>query len=175
MEGDIMKYKNIVVIGGGILGSQIAFQSAYCGFDVTILIREENSKEELLKKLDNLRNTYINEISIMSTKNGKDNWSRGISSIDDFDKKECINKANNAYESIKIETSQEKALKNADLVIESVTENIDVKAKLFEEISALLPEKTVIVTNSSTLLPSKLAKYTKREDKFLALHFANAI
>ena len=39
----------------------------------------------------------------------------------------------------------------------------------------LLPEKTVIVTNSSTLLPSKLAKSTGRENKFLALHFANSI
>ena len=37
-----MSYKKIVVAGGGILGSQIAFQSAYCGYDVTILIREED-------------------------------------------------------------------------------------------------------------------------------------
>ena len=39
----------------------------------------------------------------------------------------------------------------------------------------LLPEKTVIVTNSSTLLPSKFAKYTKRPEKYLSLHFANSI
>lgn len=39
----------------------------------------------------------------------------------------------------------------------------------------LLPEKTIVVTNSSTMLPSKLAKYTGRPDKFLALHFANSI
>lgn len=41
--------------------------------------------------------------------------------------------------------------------------------------SPLLPEKTIVVTNSSTMLPSKLAKYTGRPDKFLALHFANSI
>ena len=41
-----MKYKKVVVAGGGILGSQIAFQTAYTGFDVTVLIREDDSKEE---------------------------------------------------------------------------------------------------------------------------------
>ena len=170
-----MKYKNIVVIGGGILGSQIAYQTAYCNFDVTILVREADSIDKLKEKLAKLRDTYLDTIEIMSSKEGKDNWARGISDIDNFNKKECIERANNAYENIKIEIDQEKALKNADLVIESVTEQIDVKAELFEQIAPLLPEKTVIVTNSSTLLPSKLAKYTKREEKFLALHFANSI
>ena len=170
-----MKYKKIVVIGGGILGSQIAFQSAYCNYDVTLLIREEDSKEQLNERLSKLRVTYLETIEVMSSKEGKDNWAKGISNIEKFNKKECINNVNNAYESIKVETNQEKALKSADLVIESVTEIFDVKTKLFEQIAPLLPKKTVIVTNSSTLLPSKLAKYTKREDKFLALHFANSI
>ena len=39
-----MNYKKIVVAGGGILGSQIAFQSAYCGYEVVILIRKEDNK-----------------------------------------------------------------------------------------------------------------------------------
>ena len=38
-----------------------------------------------------------------------------------------------------------------------------------------LDDKTIVVTNSSTMLPSALAKYTGRSDKFLALHFANSI
>ena len=42
-----MNYKKVVVAGGGILGSQIAFQTAYCGFDVTVLIRKEDSKKDL--------------------------------------------------------------------------------------------------------------------------------
>lgn len=41
--------------------------------------------------------------------------------------------------------------------------------------SYLLPKKTIVVTNSSTMLPSKLAKYTGRPEMFLALHFANSI
>ena len=38
-----MKYSNVVVAGGGVLGSQIAFQAAYCGFNVTIWLRSEGS------------------------------------------------------------------------------------------------------------------------------------
>ena len=41
-----MNYKNIVVAGGGILGSQIAYQAAYSGFNVTILIRGEDATED---------------------------------------------------------------------------------------------------------------------------------
>ena len=36
-----MEIKNVVVIGGGVLGSQIAYQAAYCGFNVTIWLRSE--------------------------------------------------------------------------------------------------------------------------------------
>lgn len=50
-----MEIKNIVVIGGGVLGSQIAFQSAYCGYDVTIWLRSEGSIGRCKPKLDNLK------------------------------------------------------------------------------------------------------------------------
>ena len=165
-----MNYKKIVVAGGGILGSQIAFQCAYCGFDVTILVREEDSKEDVLKKLSNLRDTYIQTIESM---NVDGNWAKGISDVDSFDKVECIDKVNKV--DIKIESDKKKALEDADLVIESITENLEIKQTFYKKIALLLPEKTVVVTNSSTLLPSKLAKFTGREEKFLAMHFANSI
>ena len=169
-----MDYKNVVVAGGGILGSQIAFQSAYSGFNVTILVREEDSKDEVNEKLVKLKKSYLDAIKNMS-KEEPIEWCRGISSLDSFNKDKCINKVNKALDNITISSSQEESLKDADIVIESITENIDVKKSFYEQIKDLLPEKTVIVTNSSTLLPSKLAKSTGRENKFLALHFANSI
>ncbi len=172
-----MKYKKIVVAGGGVLGSQIAFQSAYSGFDVTILIREEDSKEDVIDKLKKLHDTYLKTIELMDKEKGEtlSDWARGIADVDKFVKQECIDRANKAMNSILIETNQAKALEDADLVIESITEIFDVKKEFYEQIAPLLPEKTVVVTNSSTLLPSKLSKYTGRPEKYLAMHFANHI
>ena len=167
-----MNFKKIVIAGGGILGSQIAFQSAYCGYEVIILIRKEDSKKEVENKIKKLYDTYKEAIELM---NNKKEWARGIAKENTFNKKECLNKLNKTKENITIETNQKKALSNADLVIESITENIDIKVSFYKEIAPLLEEKTVIVTNSSTLLPSKLAKYTGRPDKYLSLHFANSI
>ncbi|MBQ2527754.1 MAG: 3-hydroxyacyl-CoA dehydrogenase, partial [Spirochaetales bacterium] len=48
-----MGYRKIVVAGGGVLGSQIAYQAAYCGFDVTIWLRSESSIGRTQPKIDN--------------------------------------------------------------------------------------------------------------------------
>ena len=168
-----MNYKKIVVAGGGVLGSQIAYQTAYSGFEVNILIRKEDNKDEVINKLNKLHDNYIDAINLME----KDttNWCRGIADIDSFDKKECVKNADEALDRIKIIDDQKEALSDADLLIESITEDIKIKAMLYKSISTILPAKTVVVTNSSTLLPSKLCKFTGRKEKFLAMHFANAI
>ena len=60
-----MEFKKIVVAGGGVLGSQIAYQAAYCGFDVTIWLRSESSVGRTQPKLDNLhkyRNNVIKKL-----------------------------------------------------------------------------------------------------------------
>ncbi len=170
-----MEYKKIVVAGGGILGSQIAFQSAYVGFEVTILVRKEDAKRSVRAKLEKIRDTYLEAIKLMDSKDGIDAWARGIADYDDFNAKKCQEQVLKAYDRIKIVNDQKEALEDVDLVIESVTENIDVKRTFYQQIAPLLPEKTVVVTNSSTLLPSKLASSTGRSEKFLALHFANSI
>lgn len=164
-----MKYKKIVIAGGGVLGSQIAFQSAYNEFDVTILIRKEDNENEVKEKLNELKETYLKTIEQMKNKT---DWARGIAG-EDFNYEKCIEQVNKV--NIKIETNQEEALKDCDLLIESITENIEIKKSFYEQISKVIPEKTVIVTNSSTLLPSKLAQFIKNKEKFLALHFANSI
>ncbi len=171
-----MDIKKVVVCGGGILGSQIAFQSAYCGFDVTILIRKEDNSEDVKKKLKILSKTYVDTIENMNPKKTNEpSWARGIADAKDFDKDVCKDKVKKALKKIKIENEQKVALENADIVVESITENIDIKNAFYKQISSLLEEKTIVVTNSSTILPSKMAKSTGRPDKFLAMHFANSI
>ena len=130
-----MKYKKIVVAGGGVLGSQIAFQCAYCGFDVTVLVNSEESKKLLLNKFNTLKKTYIKTIKLMNTKVGKapGNWARGIADINHHNLNKCLNRVNDTMASIKIEMDQAKALVDADLVIESITEIFDVKKELVKE------------------------------------------
>ena len=168
-----MSYKKIVVAGGGVLGSQIAFQSAYCGFDVTIWLRSEGSIGRTQPKLDSLKKTYLDTIENME--NGEGPWAAGIADGDAFDKKECIAKVEHAYSSLKLELNMKKAVEDADLVIESMAENEKDKIEFYQKLAPCLPAKTVIATNSSTLLPSAFAKYTGRPDKYLSLHFANSI
>ena len=169
--------KNIVIMGGGVLGSQIAFQTAFCDYNVIVWLRSEGSIERTKAKLELVKNSYIDAINLMAMPEGKsfNNWCRGIADVDNFNKDELINKVMGLSDKIKLELDMKKALEDADLVIESMAEDFEAKKDLYLKMSSLLPEKTIVVTNSSTMLPSKLAKYTGRPDKFLALHFANSI
>lgn len=169
--------KNIVVAGGGVLGSQIAFQAAYCGFNVTIWLRSEGSIGRTQPKLDHLKQTYIDTINLMATPEGQTpaNWARGIADYDTFNQEDCLAKVEKACQNLKLELDMSKAVADADLIIESMAENVEDKIAFYTKLAPLLPEKTIIVTNSSTLLPSKFAKYTGRAEKYLSLHFANSI
>lgn len=171
-----MSFHKIVVAGGGVLGSQIAFQSAYCGFDVTIWLRSQGSITRTQPKIDHIREAYLKEIDAMEKE--PDNpavFCRGIASPDSFSAKECRKKVEKAYKSLKIELDMKKAFEDADLIIESMAEQVKDKIEFYKKMAPLLPEKTVVVTNSSTLLPSQFAKYTGRPDRYLSLHFANEI
>lgn len=168
-----MNYKNIVVAGGGVLGSQIAFQTAYCGFNVTIWLRSESSVKRCQVKIDSLRDQYIADIERMAT--DKTFEAIGISTQAEFNKEECLKKVEEAYKNLKLIVDKKEAYKDADLVIESMSEIEKDKIAYYQDVAQYLPEKTVIVTNSSTLLPSTFAKYTKRPGKYLSLHFANHI
>ena len=167
-------FKKIVVAGGGVLGSQIAYQAAYCGFDVTIWLRSEGSIGRCQPKLDNLKKTYIEALNLMADPvKGEANWCPGLAEMGKFDLDECLKKVENI--DVKLEIDMAKAVKDADLVIESMAENADDKIKFYTTLAPLLDEKTVVVTNSSTLLPSTFANYTGRPDKYLSMHFANSI
>ena len=169
--------KKIVVAGGGVLGSQIAFQAAYCGCDVTIWLRSEGSIGRTKPKLEQLRKTYLETIDAMNSPEGKTPqvWASGIADPDGFDPAACKAQVEAAAASLRLELDMAKAVADADLVIESMAENAEDKIAFYKNLAPKLPPQTILVTNSSTLLPSKFAKYTGRPEKYLALHFANSI
>lgn len=171
-----MNIKKVVVAGGGVLGSQIAFQAAYWGFDVTIWLRSEGSIKRTQPKIDHLKETYLADIEKMKTavKDSAD-WCRGFAEGDAFDADKAVERTLAAYNNLKLELDMKKAVEDADLVIESMAEDADAKITFYKALAPLLPEKTILVTNSSTLLPSQFAKYTGRPSKYLSLHFANTI
>jgi len=169
--------KKIVLIGGGVLGSQIAYQSAYKGFDVTIWLRSEASIERARPKLERLHRIYVAELTAAKTSKGP--YSPGLldngRTYTEAELDERIAAADRALKEIRLVTDLSEALKDADLVIEALAENLEQKIEFYQKAAPLLEEKTILATNSSTLLPSAMAEYTGRPEKFLALHFANDI
>ncbi len=171
-----MPIKKVVVAGGGVLGSQIAFQAAYWGFDVTIWLRSESSIGRTKPKIDQLKVTYLDAIEKMKdAKVDSPFWCRGLAEGETFDYDKAKERVENAFSSLKLELDMKKAVEDADLVIESMAEDVQAKTEFYKKLSPLMPEKTILVTNSSTLLPSQFAKFTGRPQKYLSLHFANSI
>lgn len=168
-----MSYQKIVVAGGGVLGSQIAFQSAFCGKDVTIWLRSEGSITRTQPKLDKLKETYIEDIHKMAK--DPSYICRGFLFDGKFDEKDALDRVDKAYGGIKLELDMAEAVKGADFIIESMAEIEDEKKAFYQKLAPLMDEGTVLATNSSTLLPSTFASYTGRPDKYLSLHFANNI
>lgn len=171
-----MYIQNVTVAGGGVLGSQIALQSAYKGFNVTLWLRSEDSIERTRPKLERLRGIY--QQTLAALKNDPQAWSRGLTDSADVPPEkidELIAQVDTAFDSIVLTTDREAAFGNADLVIEAIAEVMDEKDAFYSSIKDILPARTILCTNSSTLLPSAMMGFTGRTDKFLALHFANNI
>ena len=78
-----------------------------------------------------------------------------------------------AVSRINYTTDLKESVKDADLTIEAIPENIQIKKDFYTRLGAFAPKKTIFCTNSSTLLPSQFAAETGRPERFLALHFAN--
>lgn len=169
-----MAIEKVVVAGGGVLGSQIAFQTAYCGFDVTIWLRSEGSIGRTQPKIDSVYKSYIEAIEGMADGSGA--WCAGIADSNaPFNKEACLAKVEQAYKNLKLELDMVKAVSDADLVIESMSEDPKAKIDVYQKLAPLLPEKALLASNSSTLLPSQFAKFTGRPEKYGSLHFANSI
>lgn len=171
-----MDIKKVVVAGGGVLGSQIAFQTAYSGYDVDIWLRAESSIGRCQPKIDHLREVYLATLERMKTDPAA--YAYGLLAKEDVTPEACEAakaRVEAAYENLTLTTSYEEAFSDADLVIESIAENPEEKIAFYTEMAKHLPEHTVVLTNSSTMLPSTFAQYTGRPEKYLSLHFANSI
>ncbi|TWT01469.1 3-hydroxyacyl-CoA dehydrogenase [Planomicrobium sp. CPCC 101079] len=146
-----MDYKRITVAGSGVLGSQIAYQTAFKGFEVTVYDINDEAIARSQERIAKLKGNYKKDLGATQ---------------------EEVDAAENR---ISFQTDLAKAAANADLVIEAIPEVEDIKMRFYKELGAVAPAHTVFATNSSTLLPSQFAEATGRPGQFLALHFANTI
>lgn len=144
--------KNVTVLGTGVLGSQIIFQTAYHGFSVTAYDISDEILEKAKQRFEHLAEVYKAQLP------GADEA-----------------KVQAALANITTSSDLAAAVADADIVIEAVPERLDIKQSTYEQLARLAPAKTIFATNSSTLLPSALVDYTGRPDRFLSLHFANEI
>ena len=146
-----MNIKNVTIAGAGTLGSQIAWQTAFKGFNVTVY-------DAFVKGLERGKQFHQQYANVFLKLRG--------ASQEEIDL---------TFARLTYTTNLAEAVKDADLISESVPEDLDIKKTFYKDLSQLAPEKTIFTTNSSTLLPSQYAEETGRPEKFLALHFANWI
>lgn len=146
-----MRIKHVTVAGTGVLGSQIAFQTAFKGFKVSAY---DINEEALVKGKERFK--------VLKERYQKDNYGT----------KEEVDAA---YDRISFHTDLTKAVEHADLVIEAVPELLEVKQDFYKKLSKVAREETIFASNSSTMIPSQIVEFTGRPEKYLHLHFANEI
>jgi len=146
-----MEIRDVTIAGGGTLGSHIAWQTAFMGFNVIVY----DAFEKGLVTSKSFHNQFA---ELFET-------TRGAS-------KEEIEQT---LSRISYTTDLTAAVKDADLINESVPENVDIKKEFYQALAKVAPGKTIFTTNSSTTLPSDYAALTGHPKKFLALHFANGM
>ncbi len=144
--------RTVTVLGAGVLGSQIAYQSAFKGFPVTVYDIDDDALATARKRFDKLVATYRAEVP-----GGADGAAEA------------------ALDRLTLTTELGQAAADADLIVEAVPEILELKRQTYQKLASLAPSKTIFATNSSSLPPSDLKDATGRPDRFLAMHFANKI
>jgi 3-hydroxybutyryl-CoA dehydrogenase len=144
-----MEIHKIAVIGAGNMGHQIAMCAALAGFQV----RCTDTNAAILNKAIQFADNYLKE----RVQKGK------LTEV----------AANQARENLLFTASMKEAAENADLVIEAIIEKLDIKRTLFAELDKICPAHTILATNSSYIVSSKIADATLRPDKVCNMHFFN--
>ena len=179
-----MRLQKVVVAGGGVLGTQIGLMCAYVGKDVTFWLRSEGSIGRTKPKIERYCGLMLEDLlkakTLIGTPMGAYVYPKGLIRDWKSTTSETIDSLieqakKNFAEHVHIELDMAKAVADADVVIESMSEDPKAKIGVYEAMRDLLPEKTLLFTNSSTMLPSTFAEYTGRPEKYCAVHFANTI
>ncbi len=143
--------KNIAIIGSGTMGNGIAHIFAQHGFSVTLI----DISEDALKKA---------EATI--EKNLGRQVEKGL--ITEEAKKKAL--AN-----LSTTTFMKEGVRDAELVIEAATENIDLKLKIFKELDESTRPNTILASNTSSISITKIASVTKSPDLVIGMHFMNPV
>ncbi|HEV7180094.1 MAG TPA: 3-hydroxybutyryl-CoA dehydrogenase [Candidatus Baltobacteraceae bacterium] len=145
-----MEIRTVGVCGAGLMGNGIAQTCASAGLNVVLMEVAEAPLE------------------------------RGVASItkslDKFVEKGKLPQADRDATLARIKATTDVAdLKDCDLVIEAIVENVEVKTKLFQSLDDLLAPHAIICTNTSSLCVIELAAKTKRPNRVAGLHFFNPV
>jgi len=141
--------RQIAVIGTGTMGRGIAYLSAVAGYD-TILHDVDASA------LDAAR-ASIESMLKKGVEKGK---------VDD-------SAARSAMQRIQVMTELEPAVRTADLIIEAVPEDLDLKKNLFSQADVICGEETILASNTSSISITSLAGSVERRGQFVGMHFFN--
>ena len=145
-----MEIKRVFVQGAGTMGNGIAQVSAQAGFDVTMM-----------------------DVSMELVQKGTNTIEKSLQRMVDKGKLKAEDKSN-ILSRIK-PTVDLKEAKEADLAIEAVFEDLEVKKRVFKELDEICLPHTILASNTSALPIAAMASATKRPDKVLGLHFMNPV
>ena len=146
-----MNTKNVSVIGAGQMGNGIAHVFAQAGFRVTLI---DVSAAQLEKAIATIGKNFDRQIT------------KGT--ITEGDKK-------SALDNITTQTDLAVGIKNAQLVVEAATENIELKLKIFRAIDESAPANCILASNTSSISITKIAAATKRPESVIGMHFMNPV
>jgi 3-hydroxybutyryl-CoA dehydrogenase len=140
--------QTVGVLGGGLMGSGIAQVAAQAGFDTRV--------REISDALCERARVGIEKQLVRAVEKGK----LGQSDRDA------------AMRQLRFTTEME-ALRDCDIVIEAVTEDLEVKNALWRQLDALCPPETIFASNTSSLTIADMAAATSRPERMVGLHFFN--
>lgn len=144
-----MAINRITVLGSGVMGHGIAQVSAMAGYTVTLRDIEQSFLDKAMERIRWSLNKLVEK--------------QKLSQPD----------ADAIFARITPKVDLKDALKDADLLIEAVPEDMNLKKKVYAEVDSLAEQKTLYASNTSTLPITDMAALTSRPDRFIGLHFFN--